>query len=101
MTRNTIVCCAISFGYGPASILILIATALRKRGLRTVFLGTGIAQELATRSHGAFDELVYAGPQDGLAREVVASSEGLLSSMDRDYVGQARALERPVFVVDA
>jgi hypothetical protein len=69
-------------------------------GLRTVFLGTGIAHELAARS-SAFDDIVQASPDDGLARSVIGHCDGLLSLQDRAYAGLALELSKPLYVADS
>ena len=63
MPRPVIACCAYPFGYGPASKLIVLARALRDRGWELVFLGTGIAYELAARSD-VFAQVIEAEPAE-------------------------------------
>src|SRR5262249_16462501 len=73
MADRTIVCCAYPFGYGPVAKLLHIARPLRARGLRLVFLGAGIARELAARS-SLFDDVVLADPADVRSLELIRSA---------------------------
>jgi len=97
---KTLICSAFPLGYGPAAKLLLIAETVRTMGLRTVFLGTGIAHELAARS-SAFDEIVQASPGDALARSVISRCDGLLSLQDRAYTRLAWELSKPFYVADS
>lgn len=97
---KTLVCSAFPFGYGPAAKLLLIAERVRTMGLRTVFLGTGIAHELAVRS-SAFDNVVEASPGDAIARSVIDCCDGLLSLQDRAYARLALGLSKPLYVADS
>ncbi len=100
MSRRTLICCAYPFGYGPAAKLLHIARHLRDSNLRLVFLGTGIAHELASRSN-LFADVIEAAPDDERARTLLRSAAGLLSLMDRDYSALAAELGRPIFVADS
>jgi len=100
MVTKALVCCAQSFGYGPAAKLIHLARALGGRGLRLTFLGTGIAHELAARS-SAFDAIIPAAAESRTSRAVIAAASGVLSVMDRDYAALALELSRPVYVADS
>ena len=100
MTRPVIACCAYPFGYGPASKLIVLARALRARGWEPVFLGTGIARELAARSD-VFAQVVTAEPGDPQTRSWLDAATALLSVMDRDFAAIACESGRPYFVVDS
>ncbi len=94
-----IVCCAYPLGYGPAAKLHVIAEELQRRGVHTVFLGTGVTHEFAAHSRSGI--AVEADPDDARARAVVAASDAVLSLMDRDYVRVAQELGKPYFVVDS
>lgn len=98
--RRPLVCCAQPFGFGPAAKAILLATALRDRGVSTVFVGRGIAHELAARSP-AFDDVIDANPTDPRAVTVVDGSSGVLSVMDRDFAELGLRRSRPVVVADS
>jgi len=100
MPPKTLVCCAASFSYGPASKLLVIAEAVGSLELRTVFLGTGIAHELAARTF-AFDEIVCAAPDDPLARSLVDAACALVSLMDREYLCLAQERSKPTYVADS
>ena len=66
-----------------------------------VFLGTGIAHELAARSPTVFDAVVDAGPDEPRAAAVVDGSAGVVSVMDPDFAELALRRSRPVFVADS
>ena len=100
-TRPTLLCCAFPFGYGPAVKLLLIARRLRAAGVHTVFLGHGIAHEMAAQSEDAFDEVIHAQPTDPSAAQHIASAAGLFSMMDRDFAALALAQGKPVYVADS
>ncbi len=99
MTR-TLVCCAQPFGYGPAAKLVVIAEELRRSGFRLVFVGDGVAHELAARSP-ALDEIVRGRAGEDSVRKAVAASVGVLSVMDRECAILAKELGRALFVVDS
>lgn len=100
--RPTLLCCAYPFGYGPAVKLLLIARRLRAAGVRTVFLGHGIAHEMAVSGHGdAFDEVLHISPADARAAQHIAEAAGLFSMMDRDFASLALAQGKPVYVADS
>ncbi len=100
MANPILACCAFSFGYGPAAKLVLVAERIRALGLRPVFLGNGIAHELAARGN-VFDDVIRATPDDPHASAVIRESQGLLSMMDREFAEVALAMGRPVFVADS
>lgn len=99
--RPTLLCCAFPFGYGPAVKLLLIARRLRAAGVHTVFLGHGIAHEMAAQSRDAFDEVLHAHPADPHVAQQIASATGLFSMMDRDFAALALAQGKPVYVADS
>jgi hypothetical protein len=99
-TSRSLICCAYPFGYGPAAKLLHIARKLRAKPLRLVFLGTGIAHELASRSD-LFDEVVQATPNDPRVPQLLQSACGLLSLMDRDYSAVAVEIGVPIYVADS
>ncbi len=99
-TRRTLICCAHPFGYGPAAKLLHIAGLLRETDVRLVFVGTGIAHELAARSD-LFQEVVNAQPTEASVRDLIAGSAGLLSLMDRTFAPLAVDAGVPLFVVDS
>jgi hypothetical protein len=100
LTRKTLVCCASSYGYGPVSKLLVIAERVRPSIETLVFVGTGIAHELAART-ALFDEVIHAPADDRRIRRVVASGNGLLSVMDRQYFRVALDLSVPLYAVDS
>ena len=100
MPRPVIACCAYPFGYGPASKLIVLARALRDRGWELVFLGTGIAYELAARSD-VFAQVIEAEPAEPETRGWLDAATALLSVMDRNFAAVACASGRPYCVVDS
>jgi hypothetical protein len=87
-------------GYGPAAKLLAVAERLRSAGVRPVFLGTGTAHELASRSSDLGDA-VEAAPSDSRARKVMRSASAVLSVMDPDYARLAMELSRPLHVADS
>jgi hypothetical protein len=100
MTADALVCCAYPFGYGPVAKLMLIAQRAQSLGISTVFLGDGIAHELALRS-SAFHDVIRAAPDHARAKSVIQASRGLLSMMDRDYAATALDLSIPVYAADS
>lgn len=100
MSATTLACCAFPLGYGPAAKLLLIAEVVRRAGLRAVFVGNGIAHELAARAD-VFEDVIRADPADKRARSLIASSAGMLSLMERDFAEIALALSVPLHVVDS
>ncbi len=100
MMAARIVCCAAPHGYGPASKLCRLASALRRRGVSPVFLGTGIALELAERS-GSFDDVIDAPPESRVASALIDSAAALVSLMDQDYLRSAQNRGKPTFVADS
>ncbi|MEZ0255609.1 MAG: hypothetical protein ACAI37_10045 [Chthoniobacter sp.] len=81
--------------------LQLIARRLRAAGLHTVFLGHGIAHEMAAQSSDAFDEVLHAQPGDPHVAPQIASAAGLFSMMDREFAALALAQGKPVYVADS
>ena len=96
-----LVCCAIPLGYGPAAKLIVLAAALRRRGIQCVFVGRGIALELALRERGLFQDVVAASGPAEVSGALLRSSWGILSVMDRDFSPLAAEFHRPLYVVDS
>jgi hypothetical protein len=99
MTR-TLVCCAYSFGYGPAAKLLHIARHLCETDWRLIFLGHGIARELAERSD-LFADIICAATEDEITHSLLTSADGVLSLMERDFTAAALQRGKPVFVVDS
>ncbi len=95
-----LICCAAPHGYGPASKLCRIAEQLRSREVQPIFLGTGSALELASRSD-AFDEIIDAPADSRVASDSINSASALLSLMDRDYLPIAQRQGKATFVVDS
>lgn len=88
------------FGYGPAAKLLVIARALKDRGLRLVFIGRGIALELASRTGQMFDEILCSeAPHE--VQAVVGRAAAVLSVMDRELAQVATASGAPLYVVDS
>lgn len=100
MSSPILTCCAFSFGYGPAAKLVLVAKRVRALGLRPVFLGNGIAHELAARDD-VFDDVIRAAPTDPRTSDIIRESRGLLSMMDRDFAEVALAIGQPVYMADS
>lgn len=100
MPAGALVCCAYPLGYGPAAKLVIVAERLRELGERPVFLGSGIAHELASRSD-AFGDVVHVEPGAAHARAMIASSRAVFSMMDRDHTEIAAELDKPFFVADS
>ena len=98
--QKPFVLCAQATGYGPASKLLVIAEILAASGLPCLFMGRGIAFELARRSPG-FAEIVEAEASSARARKIVASASGVLSVMDVDFASLALGSSKPLFVVDS
>jgi hypothetical protein len=97
---SPVVLCAQAVGYGPAAKLLAVAGRLRAAGVRPVFLGTGIAHELASRSSDLGDA-VEAGASDPRARRLVGGAAAVLSVMDAGYARLALELSRPLHVADS
>jgi hypothetical protein len=95
-----VACSAYPLGYGPAAKLIVLARALRDRGWEPVFLGSGIARELAARSD-VFAEVIAADEDAGAVRRRLRAANILLSVMDRSVAAAAREDGRPYCVVDS
>ncbi len=73
---------------------------MRQRGASTVFLGTGIALELAERS-GSFDDAIDAPPENPIASALIDSAAAVVSLMDQDYLPIAQNRGKPTFVADS
>ncbi|MBI2808912.1 MAG: hypothetical protein HYX68_28350 [Planctomycetes bacterium] len=99
-SNRTLICCAYSFGYGPAAKLLHLARRLAGEDFRLVFLGSGIAHELASRSR-VFHDVIPAAPADRRTRDMLASGAGVLSLMDREFSAIALECGKPVFLVDS
>lgn len=97
---SPVVLCAQPIGYGPAAKLLAVAERLRAGGVRPVFLGTGTAHELVSRSPD-LGEAVEAAPSDPRARRIMRSASAVLSVMDPDYARLAMELSRPLHVADS
>lgn len=97
---RTLICGAMPFGYGPAAKLLVIARALKDRGLSLVFIGRGIALELASRSAKMFDEVLTAQSPHGV-RAAVERAAAVLSVMDRELAQAATVSGAPLYVVDS
>jgi hypothetical protein len=95
-----VACSAYPLGYGPAAKLVVLARALRARGWEPVFLGSGIARELAARSD-VFSEVIAAEGDGPEVRRRLGAANVLLSVMDRSIAAAARAAGRPYCVVDS
>jgi len=78
----------------------LIARGIAPGDWQLIFLGTGIAHELASRSL-LFDEVVPLGPDDPRVRVLLTQAAGMLSLMERDHAAAAVARGLPVFVADS
>jgi len=88
-------------GYGPAAKLVVLAEALRTRGLRLVFVGRGIALEYAARHNRLFDDVITADSPSAVSAALWRSAAGLLSVMDRDFAPAAAEFGMPLLVVDS
>ena len=100
MAAPIVACSAYPLGYGPAAKLIVLARALRARGWEPVFLGSGVARELALRSD-AFAQVIAVERDETEARRWLRAANVLLSVMDRSIAGLARDCGRPYCVVDS
>lgn len=100
MPPPIVACSAYPLGYGPAAKLIVLARALRARGWEPVFLGSGIAKELAARSD-VFAEVITAEGDEPEVRRRLGAARVLLSVMDRSIAAVARDCGRPYCVVDS
>lgn len=98
--KHRIVLCAQAVGYGPASKLLAIGDQLQTTQLHRVFLGYGVALELAARTR-CFDEIIQSRPTDKAAREAIAGATCVLSVMDVDFARIALGQGRPLFVADS
>ncbi|MFI1801249.1 hypothetical protein ACH427_28430 [Streptomyces sp. NPDC020379] len=92
-------------GFGPASELVAVSRLLP--GHERVFVGDGVAAAFAWRNADAFDEIreavrdeaAGAGPEP--ARDLLDSSDLVVSVMDAALVVRAVAARRPVVLVDS
>ena len=100
MPPPIVACSAYPLGYGPAAKLIVLARALRARGWEPVFLGSGIARELAARSD-VFADVVTAEGDCPEVRRRLGAARVLLSVMDRSIATVARDCGLPYCVVDS
>ncbi len=100
MPPPIVACSAYPLGYGPAAKLIVLARALRARGWEPVFLGSGIARELAARSD-VFAQVITAERDETEVRRWLRAANVLLSVMDRSIAAVARECGRPYCVVDS
>ena len=94
-------CCALPLGYGPAAKLVTLAAELRAHGMELVFVGRGLALELAARHSDLFSDVVAAEQPSETTAKLLNSAAGVLSLMDREFSAQAAALGRPLFIVDS
>lgn len=97
---RTVICGAMPFGYGPAAKLLVIASALKDRGLRLILTGRGIALELASRTGQMFDEVI-GGEAPHRVQAAVGRAAAVLSVMDRELAQVATASGAPLYVVDS
>jgi hypothetical protein len=96
-----VVLCALALGYGPAAKAIALASALRARGVRSRFAGSGIALELARRER-VFDRVSELGPHAAAAaRSQLADADAVISVMDPELAALACEVGRPLHVVDS
>lgn len=98
--ERRLVLCAQAVGYGPAAKLLAIAERLRAHHADCLFLGSGIAFELVSRSPDVI-EAVEAKPGDARARRVIASARAVVSVMDVEFARLALDLCKPLFAVDS
>jgi hypothetical protein len=95
------VLCALALGYGPAAKAIALAEALRARGVRSRFAGSGIALELARRER-AFDAVSELEPGgNGAARAALLEGDAVISLMEPELAALAADAGRPLHVVDS
>jgi hypothetical protein len=93
-------CCAVPFGYGPVSKLLAIVQRARADGAKAVFVGTGVAHKLASRSD-LFEDIVEADPGDRATWSVLADADHVVCVMDPDFARVALELSQPLSVVDS
>jgi hypothetical protein len=92
---------ALPLGYGPAAKLVALAGPLADRGLRLVFVGRGIALELAQRHSLLFHDVLEARSPEVISPALVRDAWGVLSVMDRELAPVAMDHGRPLFVLDS
>ena len=90
---------ALPLGYGPAAKLVVIAGELRRLGAAPVFVGRGIAHELAARS-GVFEDVVD-DPAGSRACGLLDGAAAAVSLMDREFAALALESGTPLHVVDS
>jgi hypothetical protein len=100
MSRQNLVLCAQSVGYGPVSKLLAIAERLWALEAPLTFVGHGTALELASRSH-LFAEAIAARADEPQARRAIGAGAAVLSVMDADFARLALESDLPLFVVDS
>lgn len=101
MQARPVVLCAMRFGYGPAAKAIAVAAECRIRGISPIFLGNGIACELAERSQGVFSDVIRSDAHDPRAARVVRSASAIVSVMDREFAQLAGSMGTPLYVIDS
>jgi hypothetical protein len=100
LRRFDLACCAVPFGYGPVSKLLAIVQRTRAAGAGAVFIGSGIAYQLASRSD-LFDDVVEADPRDRIASNLLATADHVVCVMDPDFARAALQCSGPLHVVDS
>lgn len=100
-TNGPLICCALPLGYGPVAKMAVLAAALRQRDVELVFLGRGLALELAKRHQRLFRDIIAAPLSDSATDALLCRSAGVLSIMDREISARAILCGRPLFVVDS
>lgn len=99
-----VLCAAENFAYGPAGKLLTIARVLAARGHGMVFVGTGTALDLASKS-SLFEEVVAAdteAPDFARSHErLVLGADVVLSAMDRGAVAAGADFGVPTVWVDS
>jgi hypothetical protein len=100
MTKK-LVCIASSFGYGPVSKLLAIAKALQALDYMLIFVGRGVALELAT--YFPFTKVIpweESGNSEYIKQELLGA-DGIVNVLEPHFEVLARQVPIPHFYVDS
>lgn len=99
----TIVLTAENYAFGPSGKLLTIASLLRKKGYKLIFIGEGTAYQLCNKFpfHKKYKCDTSSSAFVDLAKKVFLQSDMLISAMDKPSVSIAQTLNLPVAFIDS